>query len=85
MEKDKHINQADVFEIMRMSTEDGPGIRTTVLFQGLFPALRLVSQSGKHFVKTPASMGGHPVHRMQDLSLRLPGKCPGVFGLRHDH
>ncbi|MEZ4550735.1 MAG: 4Fe-4S binding protein [Desulfobacterales bacterium] len=34
MEKDKHINQATVFEIMRMSTEDGPGIRTTVFFKG---------------------------------------------------
>ncbi|MFZ2807527.1 MAG: 4Fe-4S cluster-binding domain-containing protein [Desulfosalsimonadaceae bacterium] len=27
-------NQATILEIVRMSTEDGPGIRTTVFFKG---------------------------------------------------
>ncbi len=34
MQIQNHKNQATILEIVRMSTEDGPGIRTTVFFKG---------------------------------------------------
>ncbi|MCK7505331.1 MAG: hypothetical protein MZV70_15445 [Desulfobacterales bacterium] len=50
--------QGTILEIIRMSTEDGPGIRTTVFFKGCSLNCSLVPQSGEHQRQAADSMAG---------------------------
>ncbi len=67
-----------ILHLQRLSTEDGPGIRTTVFFKGCPLRLRLVPQPGGDLA-APAdpvvrrALSGMP-HLREDVPQRLPAR-----------
>ena len=70
------ISRGTVLQIQRMSTEDGPGLRSTAFLKGCPPRLRLVPQSREHLRQGRAPVDRPSLHRGLDERRlrRLPGR-----------
>ncbi len=61
------MTQGTIFDIKRYAIHDGPGIRTTIFFQGVSAYVYVVPQPRELRVKTGDPLLGRALHPMRSV------------------